>query len=269
MFWSNVKQSGVTASVALIGVLWIELYAEKVAVTANHICNYGLVKRLYDGIKYEEATAQRAYSYCIGEPEYFRILYSGELKRRRWLNGRLIFFPMETVKGRLFDTEALFDEDSAIYDAEYMLIDTASGYGKSSQKILEKADVKVFLLPPNRECIDSFFEVEMDLFENSFFIIGRDLALPSCRPSYLTKKHRIPKERVGVIPYDRGYEQAMKEGSVISYVMRNMNCSKRNGAYRFIRCSTKTVKRLREYVIHRRKQICGGCGSGPEEEFCL
>lgn len=269
-FWSNVKQqSGVTSSVALVSVLWIELFAEKVAVTANHICNYGLEKRLYDGTRFEEATAKKAYSYCIGEPEYFRIIYSNDIKRQGLLSNKLCFFPMEKVEGRLFETDVLFEMDSEVFDAEYVLIDTACGYGRCSQKILEKADIKVILLPPNRECIDSFFEIAMDICENSFFIIGRDLALPSCRPSYLTKKHKIPKERVGVIPYDRGYEQAMKDGSVISYVMRNMNCSKRNSAYRFIWCSTKTVKRLREYVMYRRKHVCGGCESGPEEESCL
>lgn len=134
-FWSNVKhQSGVTSSVALISILWVELFAEEVAVTSNHICNYGLEKRLYGGIEYEEKAARRAYNYILGEPEYFRMLYSGKIQTALWLNDSLRFVPMEGEGGDLFAIEGLSCINNMPKESEFLLIDTACGCGLCSQR---------------------------------------------------------------------------------------------------------------------------------------
>lgn len=259
-FWSNVRhRSGVTSSVALISVLWVELFVEEIAVTSNHVCNFGVAKRLYGGSEYEEKTAKKAYSYVLGEPEYFRMLYSGKIRSTLWLSDNLRFIPMEGGKSDLFGIEGLRGVNEKVAEKDYLFIDTACGYGLGSQKILEEAEVTVVIFPPERECVDSFFQTETELRENSFFILGNYQAVPSCRPSYLTKRYHIPKERIGIIPYNVGFEQAMKEGSTIAYVTRNMNCSRRSSDYRFIQYATETVKRLREYVISRRVMTCGEC----------
>lgn len=259
-FWSNVKhQSGVTSSVVLLSALWVELFVEEVAVTSNHFCSGGLEKRLYGGFDYEEKAARRAYSYMIGEPEYFRMLYSGKIQTALWLNDSLRFVPMEGESEELFAIEGLNSINRTMQKNEYVMIDTACGFGLSSQKILDEAEVTVIVFPPRRECVDAFFQSETKLQRNSFFILGNYRAEASCRPSYLTRKYSIPKERIGVIPYNLGFEQAMRDGSTIAYITRNMNCSKRNNSYRFIQYATKTVESLREYVINRRKELCGDC----------
>lgn len=257
-FWSNVRhQSGVTSCVALISVLWVELFVEEVAVTSNHVCNFGLEKRLYGGIEFEEKTAKKAYNFVLGEPEYFRMLYSGKIQSTLWLGDNLRFIPMEGDTADLFEIEGLQGVNGKKTEKEYLLIDTACGYGLGSQKILEEAEVTVIVFPSNRECIDTFFQSEAGLWENSFFILGNYQTVPSCRPSYLTKRYHIPKERIGVIPYDVGFEQAMREGNTISFVTRHMNCSRRSSAYRFIQCARETVENLRTYVISRRNAECG------------
>lgn len=259
-FWSNVRhQSGVTSSVALVSVLWVELFMEEIAVTSNHVCNFGLAKRLYGGSEYEERTAKKAYSYVLGEPEYFRMLYSGKIRSSLWLGDNLRFIPMEGDKSDLFGIEGLRGVNEKKTDKEFLIIDTACGYGLGSQKILEDAELTVVLFPPERECVDVFFQSETGLRENSFFIFGNYQTVPSCRPSYLTKRYNIPRERIGVIPYNAGFEQAMREGSTIAYITRHMNCSRRSSAYRFIQCATETVENLRKYAISRRKAICGEC----------
>ena len=259
-FWSNVRhQSGVTSGVALIGILWVELFEEEIAVTSNHICNFGLAKRLYGGSGYEERTAQKAYRYELGEPEYFRMLYSGKVRSTLWLNDNLRFIPMEGYKSDLFGAEGLRGVKKKVTENEYLLIDTACGCGLGSQKIMEEAELTVIILPSEKESVDMFFQSEISFKENSFFILGKYRTESSCKPSYLTSKYRIPRSRIGMIPYNAGFEQAMKEGSTIAYVTRNMNCSKRNNAYRFIRCATETVKKLREYANGRRDLLCGEC----------
>lgn len=260
-FWSNVRhRSGVTASVAVLSILWVEVFVEEIAVTSNHICNFDLAKRFYGGIEYEQRAAKRAYRYVLGEPEYFRMLYSGKVQSTLWLNDNLSFIPMDGGKADLFGNEGLCGVNEKVTDKEYLLIDTACGYGLGSQKILEEAELTVVVFPPERDCVDLFFQSETELREKSFYIFGNYRTDISYRPSYLTKKYHIPKERIGIIPYNAGFEQAMREGSTIAYVSRNMNCSKKNNAYRFIQETTKTVKNLREYAIGRRKMICGEYG---------
>ncbi|MBR2408247.1 MAG: hypothetical protein IKB07_04750 [Lachnospiraceae bacterium] len=259
-FWSNVRhQSGVTSSVALLSVLWTELFVEEITVTSNHISNAGLVKRLYGGSAIEEKTAQKAYCYILGEPEYFRLLYGEKIRTTLWLNDNLRFIPMMGEEEGLFCTRGLKSVGKEMCGRTHLMIDTACGCDLCSQQILEDAEVTVVLFPQEKECIDSFFQSETILRENSFFILGNYREELPCRPSYLIKQYNIPKERIGVIPYNFGFEQAMREGSTIGYIAGNINCTKRNTAYRFIRYATKTVEDLRKYAINRRKAECGDC----------
>jgi hypothetical protein len=264
-FWSNVRhQSGVTAGVALMSVLWVELFVEEIAITSNHICNHSLIKRLYGGVEQEEKAARKTYSYVLGEPEYFRMLYGGKMQTTLWLNENLRFIPMESRETELFSIEGLEEITKRMSAKEYLLIDTACGYGLSSQKILEEADVTVVMFPPCRECIDAFFQSKSFLCKDSFFIVGNYLKEESFLTTYLTRRYGIPEAQIGVIPYNPGFAQAMKEGDTISYITRNMNCSKRNGAYHWIYNAKKTVNRLRDYVMSRR-HLCEEYGKVPEE----
>ena len=264
-FWSNVRhQSGVTAGVALISVLWVEMFVEEIAVTSNHICNHSLMQRLYGGIEQEEKIAKKTYSYVLGEPEYFRMLYSGKVQKTLWLSENLRFIPMESRESELFSIEGLDEINKRMSGKEHLMIDTACGYGLSSQKILEEAELTVVMFPPCRECIDSFFQSESSLCKDSFFILGNYLKEESWLTTYLTRRYGIPEERMGVIPYNPGFAQAMKAGDTISYITRNMNCSKRNGEYHWIYNAKKTVKRLREYMMSRRF-LCEEYERVPEE----
>ena len=259
-FWSNVRhQSGVTSCVALVGVLWTELFAEEVVVTSNHICTKGLVKRLCGGCEYEERVAKKAYHYMLGEPEYFRMLYSGRMKQTLWLNDSLRFVPMEGETGKLFDAEGLYGVNMRVTNKDYVLIDTACGYPLCSQKILEDAEIKVILFPPDRDYIEDFFRSEAEVWKDCFFIVGNYRSEVSCRPINISKRYHIPQNHIGMIPYNFSFEQAMKDGSTIAYLSRNMRCSRRSKEYWFFQCAKETVRNLRKYVIKRRDAECGEC----------
>ena len=260
-FWSNVRhQSGVTSCVALVGVLWTELFVEEVVVTSNHICTKGLVKRLCGGCEYEERVAKKAYHYMLGEPEYFRMLYSGNMRQTLWLNDGLRFIPMEGETGKLFDAEGLYGVNKRVAYKDFVLIDTACGYPLSSQKVLEDAEIKVIMFPPDRDYIDAFFQSNVGAWKDCFFIVGNYRSEVSCRPVNISKRYHIPLEHIGMIPYNFGFEQAMIDGSTIAYLAQNMHCSRRSKEYWFFQCAKETVKNLRKYVIKRREAGCGECG---------
>jgi len=162
-FWSNVRhRSGVTSSVALLSVLWVELFEEEVAVTSNHICNYGLVNRLAGEIEFEEKTEKKSYRYVLGEPEYYRMLYGGGIKTMLWLDGRLKFVPMDVEFAELFDVRDVRTVNSGAEEMTCLMIDLACGFGECSRKILNEADVPVIVFPACRESVDAFFETAYD-----------------------------------------------------------------------------------------------------------
>ena len=256
-FWSNVRcHGGVTSSVALVSVLWTQLFKEEIVVTSNHIGTKSLAKRLQGGCEYEERIDKKAYRYMVGEPEYFRMLYSGKVKTTLFLNDSLRYVSMENDKAELFYTEGLGGVKNRVAEQEYLLIDTACGYTLCSQKILEDAEVKVIIFPPDREYMDAFFQSGSRIKEECFYIIGNYRFEGACRPAYLCKRYNISRERIGIIPYNFGFEQAMLEGSTIAYIAQNLRCSRRNKEYRFMYYATETVVKLREYVISRRKMQC-------------
>jgi len=127
--------------------------------------------------------------------------------------------------------------------------------------------VAVVLFPDSKESIDAFFQSASPYLKNSFFILGNVPKEASCRPSYLTKQYEIPEERIGTIPYNSGFEQAMKDGTTIAYITGHMYCSKRNSAYHWIYSAKKTVNRLRKYVIGKRRDICKDYEEVSEKEF--
>ena len=144
-FWSNVRhQSGVTSCVALLSVLWSELFSEEVAVTSNHICNYGLMSRLYGETVYEEkvfggASLLKSVKLPDAEdakPDFSDWAAQGEAKTRTNLV-KSIFLDaaqQEEFNRKLQDKYAKMEEDamSESYlaeDAELLIV----AYGISSR----------------------------------------------------------------------------------------------------------------------------------------
>ncbi len=260
-FWSNVRhQSGVTSDVAAISVLWAELFADEIIITSNHICNGSVIERLRGGTEREEKFARKDYCYHFGEPEYFRMLCERERKFTVRINDGMRYIPMMgNEEAQMFSGSGLPGVKRQLGKEEYLMIDTACGCGSSSLRILQETELTVIALPPEKEIIDAFFRSDTVFRQNSFFILGNYRAAASCCPSYLCHRYKIPKERVGVIPYDSEFEQAMREGRTAAYISGNLNCSKRSKSYHFMNYAKKTAISLRKYAEERRKGICGDC----------
>ena len=256
-FWSNIRhQSGVTAGVALMSVLWTELFEEEIAVTSNHICNNSLVRRLCGSGEQRDTRSGKVFSYELGEPEYFRLLYTGIYRLPHRINEGLRFVPMLGNEVEPFRGAGLCEVDKQITGDKHVFIDTACGCGYGSRKILEEAEVRVVLLPSKRQYVDHFFQSGTELLERSFFILGNYSFSQSCPPSYLIRRYKIPKERIGVILHDNRYEQAMQEGTTISYIAGNLRGEKRARVDRFTRYAIATAEKLRAYTEQRRTDGC-------------
>jgi len=256
-FWSNIRhQSGVTAGVVLMSVLWAELFEEDIAVTSNHICNNSLIRRLCGGGERKERRSGTTFSYELGEPEYFRLLYTGPYRLPYRISEGLRFIPMLGNEEELFRGVGLYEVGKLIAKEEHLFIDTACGCGCGSRRILEEAEVRVVLLPSERQYIDHFFQSGTELLERSFFILGNYTLSQSCPPSYLIRRYKIPKERIGVILHNKEYELAMREGTTLSYIAGNLRSRKKVRTDRFTKYAVDTVEKLRAYTEKRRENGC-------------
>lgn len=260
-FWSNVRHlSGVTAGVVAISVLWTALYTEDIAITANHVSNSGVMECMRGGTERWEKLARREYCYTYGEPEYFRILYNKGEKPEIKLNSGMSYIPMHGGQGaQMFSGGGLSSVRRQAGKNKCLIVDTACGCGSNSMEILREAEVSVVTLPPEKHLVDAFFQSDTFLTDKSFFILGNYKKEASYSPAILARKFRIAKERIGVIPYDPEFEQAMRAGDTVAYLAGNMNCGKRDKAYHFMSNTKNTAVALRKYALERRYGVFGGC----------
>ena len=236
-----------------MGILWSALYDEEIALTSNHISNAGLYERLHGGTERWERFAGKDYCFQYGEPEYFRQLNGCGVKSEVFLNYGMRYIPMKGNAGtELFCGDGLAGVKRYVGEEHYLMIDTACGCSRSSQEIMREAKLTVVALPPEKEMVDSFFKTETKLLQNGFFILGNYKETSSCTPEDLNKIYKIQKERIGVIPYDFDFEQAMREGTTVSYLIGNLNCSRHSACYPFIRDVRNTARCLRRYAVKRR-----------------
>lgn len=253
-FWSSFRQkSGVTACVAAMGVLWSALFDEEIAFTSNHISSAGLYERLHGNGLQRERLAGKEYCVPYGEPEYFRRLGRDCMPSEVLQNCGMRYIPMKENAGtELFCSDGLAGVKKHMEEEKHLMIDTACGYSGSSQKIMQEATLTVIALPAERELLDVFFQADVALLQGVYFIIGNYRKNSTGTPEYLNQTYKVSKERIGIIPHNDAFEQAMWEGTTISYLTGNLNCSRQSASYPFIREVRKTAKALRKYAIKRR-----------------
>lgn len=267
-FWSSFRhRSGVTTSVAVISVLWKELYKDEIAVTSNHISSQGVLPCLKGGKEYRKRLTEKPYCYHYGEPEYFRWLYETGDRYEVKLCGGMEYVSMPgDEEEQMFCGCGLRGVEQRVKEMDYLMIDTASGCGSNSLSIIQESHLVIVVLPPQKDAIDDFFRSDSNLRQKGFFILGKYKTAASCWPSYLTKKYKIPKERIGVIPYDSGLGQAMWNGDTAAYILSNINCSPKSEAYSFMRYLTKTTQNLRKYAMERRSLTCADYAEVSKEK---
>jgi len=254
-FWSSFRhKSGVTACVVAMSVLWSALYDEEIALTANYVSNDGLYECLHGKTEHWEMLAKRKYCFQYGEPEFFRQMSGSGAESEMRLDYGMRYIPMKgSAKSELFCGSGLAGVKKKVGEEHVLMIDTACGCSSSSQEIIQEAKLTVILLPSIKEMVDEFFQTETEYRHNSFFILNNYKETSSCTPEDLNKVYKISKERIGVIPYDSAFEQAMREGTTVSYLMEKLGCTRLSESYPFIRDLKKTARSLWRFAIKRRK----------------
>lgn len=223
-FWSSVKQSGVTATLASVCVIWTELYGECVNVTANHLSNDGILECLQGELK-RENRERKSFCYHFGEPEFFRRIKMKQGAAEYLMKRGIRYLPMNG-KGETdyFKGCGLSGVMERVPPGEFLMVDVAAGWNSGSMQILNSVDYQVCILPKDKETTDQFFLLETWNMEKCFFILPRGSISSGYSRDQFCEKYGISKDRVSEVLYNEAFELSVWEGQLVPYLRSHIGC---------------------------------------------
>lgn len=189
----------------------ILLSPEKISVLrekGEYYNKYGieyLLKRLYSGepgdVLIHKASIPLLYSSVFYLPQSYIV------------NREVFNYEFELVRTELFRCLEQF--------SDIVFIDTETNGNFSSIAILQEVDLIVVNLSQDIGIWENFFENYRSLLDKSVFLIGQ------YRPEYgwdmtrIRRKFQVPRNRIGVVPYNMELQSAMGDGRTLQFLNRN------------------------------------------------
>lgn len=129
------------------------------------------------------------------------------------------------------------------YDLVY--VDTNSGKNDISDGVIKKSDLLVVNLCQNSIVLDDFFERSIKELNNKNVVYMLGNYNPDSRLNIKNIKYRYGfKQEFGVIPYNVEFNDALSEGKVIDFFIKNRQVKKDDPNFYFINETRKSVEIL-------------------------
>ena len=256
-FWSSAEiRTGVTTNTALISHFYAQRYKKKVALFENHVPGrYGLEDILI---------GKKQLSFLFEEPIYYNrnnnINYFYGLMKAglpvnglsnaalRMANGRLHYFPQNSLNHDLFDYEMnkiidrLLDELDARY--EVVFSDLKRTHTMTTKKIIERADLLFINLPQDDIDIKGILN-EYSLDKNKvYFIVSRYKSAADTKFEELMSEYGITEERISYIPYYESLTGICKNGNLASFLIKNLWSTRKEKSYELV----SQLRKLTTYI---------------------
>ncbi|MCR5792015.1 MAG: hypothetical protein K6G65_02490 [Lachnospiraceae bacterium] len=127
-------------------------------------------------------------------------------------------------------------------------IDTAVANNKSTETILQEADVVVINIRQDVSDLSLLKQYYQPLFKKAFFLVSNYSEASKLSLEYLSREYGIPMNRIGKIPYNVFYRDAIAEGDVISYLNECPKGYRRTEEMQFAKDIKETANKLWDYV---------------------
>ncbi len=169
------------------------------------------------------------------------------------LNDSIYYIPQSHVTNKEFFeyefNQVLHPLFHALEDfSDVVFVDTAGSEHLSSKVILNEADLVVVNLSQNPIILSDFFKQYSTLQDKAVFLIGNYNPDSKFNLKNIIRKYHIDKSKIGVIPYNVEFADALSEGNVIRFLMHNYDCKKQDGNYYFIQEVKKSVRMLQKQM---------------------
>lgn len=131
---------------------------------------------------------------------------------------------------------------AANYDVTYVDLGLVTDW--KCNPLLDQADVIVLNVCQNQSVIADSFGMDSKYREKIFYLIGNYDPVSKYNINYIQKKYKVPKRRIGMIPYNSMYRDAFSDGTVIKLMTQIYHSTKDEMNYYFVRGLRVTVEKL-------------------------
>ena len=132
--------------------------------------------------------------------------------------------------------------------SDMVMVDTSAAPLASSRKILQQADLVVVNLNQNLPLLSHFFRNYSSIQEKAFYLIGNYDGKSELTKSAIMKRFHIPGAKIGTIPHDTGFSDAMSRGQLIPFLLKNYMQENSLSHKMFMQAVKETVSLLQEQI---------------------
>ena len=170
-----------------------------------------------------------------------------------YLGKRLFYLPSEPVKSSDYleyylEREAVRTMECLERLSDMVMVDTSAAPLASSRKILQQADLVVVNLNQNLPLLSHFFRNYSSIQEKAFYLIGNYDGKSELTKSAIMKQFHIPGAKIGTIPHDTGFSDAMSRGQLIPFLLKNYMQENSLSHEMFMQAVKETVSLLQEQI---------------------
>lgn len=127
----------------------------------------------------------------------------------------------------------------------FTFIDAIAGNSKVSEEAIKLADLVVV-------CLNQEEWVQQDFFQNynfpkskTFYLLGNyDIKMKNSVKRFMHKEKFLTYKNVGVIPNCPAYADAMNEGNLVKFFLKNNKCSRSDPNYLFVSETKQAAKKI-------------------------
>nr|MBP3599224.1 hypothetical protein [Eubacterium sp.] len=264
-FWSNSPgKAGVTGNLSCISILSALYQPSEMVLFENHssISNLGstfLNPNSYDVLQeknsyFVENGLGRILSYCSG-----RDMINEKMMIHRTclsvLDQRVFYLPTGGMNRELLEyrLNRYAGEVLSLLEkhCHTVCVDLSSVPFESSRRILQEVDLIVVNLCQNHQLLSHFFRNFSEIQKKAFYVIGNYDPESVITKSDIVGRYRLDRNRVGTIPYNRRFADALTKGKVVPFLLQHYNCDAKDINHEFMCASLETVSLLEQ----RKKEI--------------
>ncbi len=252
VFWSNVHgQTATTSNLIIIALFAVIEYNIKSLITQSHFNLNNLESSLIG----TSNTESKEIFEDIGLDAIARNIKSNSLDKESfdncslsYLNERLHLLPGTTKNNKgIYELDMLetfkimLNEATSFYDIVF--IDANSGVNQVSNGLLEEADLIIANLCQNKFVLNDFFNNHSNKFKDkTLYLIGNYSFESYYSLRNISKLYKVKKNKIATIPHNVQFLDAQSNGEVIKFLLRNVDCSKEDKNYRFIKESRNAAQ---------------------------
>ena len=233
-FWSSVRgDAGVTTNIACMAAITTFYTGAKSILLENHYSFRNIGDILLSPDRIECLREQGHYYHKYGLEHLLKELHSGNQSHKvvyqtaiPLLFDNLFYLPQSYIVNRdVFEYEFELVRKSLFQCLEefsdILFIDTETNRNLSSTGILAEADIIVVNFIQDPEMIADFFENYPMMQEKVLFLIGKYQQEHAWNLRRICYRFHIPRERIGVIPYNMELGEAMWSGRLLQFLNRS------------------------------------------------